>query len=128
MQTFARRAIAMQAPSRGSKDVNQFADRTFGKLCFLYVSAHSPRIFFRGIRNHKIFVPRRSPAISRETRRRIPVEGWAVRGRGTRQRFEENGLEEHLSAYAALWLFISLLIGAFCASLAATYGGRRRDF
>ena len=31
------------------------------------------------------------------------------------------------SAYATLWLFISLLIGAFCASLAATYGGRRRD-
>jgi hypothetical protein len=31
------------------------------------------------------------------------------------------------SAYTALWLFISLLIGAFIASLAATYGGRRRD-
>lgn len=31
------------------------------------------------------------------------------------------------SAYAALWLFISLLIGAFFASLGATYGGRRRD-
>ena len=31
------------------------------------------------------------------------------------------------SAYAALWLFISLLIGAFIASLAATYGGRQRD-
>jgi hypothetical protein len=31
------------------------------------------------------------------------------------------------SAYAALWLFISLLIGAFVASLTATYGGRRRD-
>lgn len=31
------------------------------------------------------------------------------------------------SAYAALWLFISLLIGAFVASFAATYGGRRRD-
>jgi hypothetical protein len=31
------------------------------------------------------------------------------------------------SAYGALWLFISLLIGAFVASLAATYGGRRRD-
>ena len=31
------------------------------------------------------------------------------------------------SAYAALWLFISLLIGAFVASLAATYGGGRRD-
>ncbi|MFJ2991277.1 hypothetical protein [Pandoraea sp. NPDC087047] len=31
------------------------------------------------------------------------------------------------SAYAALWLFISLLIGAFFASLAATLGGRQRD-
>jgi hypothetical protein len=31
------------------------------------------------------------------------------------------------SAYASLWLFISLLIGAFVASYLATYGGRRRD-
>lgn len=31
------------------------------------------------------------------------------------------------SAYAALWLFISLLSGAFIASYAATYGGRQRD-
>lgn len=31
------------------------------------------------------------------------------------------------SAYAALWLFISLLSGAFVASYAATYGGQRRD-
>ncbi|MGZ8933234.1 MAG: hypothetical protein ACXW06_08185, partial [Halobacteriota archaeon] len=31
------------------------------------------------------------------------------------------------SAYAALWLFISLLIGAFVASFAATYGGQQRD-
>ena len=31
------------------------------------------------------------------------------------------------SAASALWLFISLLIGAFSASLAATFGGRRRD-
>ena len=31
------------------------------------------------------------------------------------------------SAYAALWLFIGLLIGAFVASLCATFGGRQRD-
>lgn len=31
------------------------------------------------------------------------------------------------SAYSALWLFISLLVGAFVASLAATFGGRLRD-
>lgn len=32
-----------------------------------------------------------------------------------------------VAAYASLWTFISLLIGAFFASFAATYGGRRRD-
>ena len=31
------------------------------------------------------------------------------------------------SAYAALWLFISLLLGAFVASVLATFGGRQRD-
>lgn len=31
------------------------------------------------------------------------------------------------SAYTALWIFISLLIGAFVASFAATLGGRQRD-
>lgn len=31
------------------------------------------------------------------------------------------------TAYMALWVFLSLLIGAFCASYAATVGGRQRD-
>lgn len=31
------------------------------------------------------------------------------------------------SAYAALWFFVSLLTGAFVASLMATFGGRHRD-
>lgn len=31
------------------------------------------------------------------------------------------------SATSALWLFVSLLVGAFVASLAATWGGRNRD-
>lgn len=31
------------------------------------------------------------------------------------------------SAYGSLWLFVSLLVGAFVASLAATWGGRQRD-
>jgi len=31
------------------------------------------------------------------------------------------------SAYAALWIFVALLIGAFSASLAATIGGKQRD-
>lgn len=32
-----------------------------------------------------------------------------------------------LAAMTSLWMFIALLIGAFFASLAATFGGRRRD-
>lgn len=32
-----------------------------------------------------------------------------------------------VSAKSSMWLFISLLAGAFVASLAATFGGRRRD-
>ena len=31
------------------------------------------------------------------------------------------------SAYGALWLFISLLVGAFVASWSATFGGYQRD-
>ncbi|MBF6569137.1 MAG: hypothetical protein IVW54_09700 [Candidatus Binataceae bacterium] len=31
------------------------------------------------------------------------------------------------AAHFSLWLFVSLLIGAFCASYAATIGGRERD-
>ena len=31
------------------------------------------------------------------------------------------------TAYSTLWLFVSLLIGAFVASLCATWGGRERD-
>ena len=31
------------------------------------------------------------------------------------------------AAHTLLWLFIALLIGAFCASFAATIGGRQRD-
>jgi hypothetical protein len=32
-----------------------------------------------------------------------------------------------VSAYGALWLFVSLLVGAFVASWAATFGGHQRD-
>jgi len=33
-----------------------------------------------------------------------------------------------LTARTAMWLFISMLMGAFAASLMATFGGRQRDF
>jgi hypothetical protein len=30
-------------------------------------------------------------------------------------------------AHTSLWIFLALLIGAFCASVAATFGGAQRD-
>jgi hypothetical protein len=33
-----------------------------------------------------------------------------------------------VAAHISLWLFIALLGGAFCASYAATIGGRQRDY
>jgi len=33
----------------------------------------------------------------------------------------------HATASMALWVFVSLLLGAFCSALAATWGGRQRD-
>lgn len=30
-------------------------------------------------------------------------------------------------AHTLLWIFLALLIGAFCASLAGTIGGKQRD-
>ena len=32
-----------------------------------------------------------------------------------------------VAAWTTLWMFIALLLGAFFASLCATFGGRRRD-
>jgi len=31
------------------------------------------------------------------------------------------------TAHTLLWIFLALLIGAFCASFSATIGGRQRD-
>jgi hypothetical protein len=31
------------------------------------------------------------------------------------------------AANASIWIFVALLIGAFCASIAAIIGGRQRD-
>jgi hypothetical protein len=40
---------------------------------------------------------------------------------------QEADATRRILAHASLWLFIAFLIGAFCASVAATIGGRQRD-
>lgn len=56
-----------------------------------------------------------------QTRMRTAIDEADTRAR------EAADAAREASAYAALWLFITLLIGAFFASLFATFGGRRRD-
>ena len=40
---------------------------------------------------------------------------------------EAADIARKISAASSLWIFVSLLLGAFCASFAATFGGRQRD-
>lgn len=53
-----------------------------------------------------------------------PQTGAGAMGPQTTQEIEE---ARRLTARTALWLFISMLMGAFSASLMATFGGRQRD-
>lgn len=61
-----------------------------------------------------------------EAEQRLNAAFTAVREAETAAREMTDDIRS-ASAKTALWLFISLLIGAFIASLAATYGGRQRD-
>jgi hypothetical protein len=48
-------------------------------------------------------------------------------GAGDAQPVEMTETMRKNAAYASLWVFFSLLLGAFTASLLATFGGRQRD-
>jgi hypothetical protein len=120
-------APADTAPARGTEDS--------GKS-----SAEVGRIFASAMRNGSL-----SPEDARYVgqlvaqRTGIPQADAEKRVRDTFDRFQTQVKETEAaardaadkarkaSAYASLWLFVSLLAGAFVASLAATYGGRRRD-
>ena len=52
---------------------------------------------------------------------RLAVDAAAAKAR------EVAGAARKTTATLALWIFVSLLLGAFCAAFAATLGGRQRD-
>jgi hypothetical protein len=75
-------------------------------------------------------VAQRTGVSQQEAEKRV-TEGYA-RAQATLNKVEvaaKNAADvaRKASSYAALWMFVSLLIGAFVASLAATFGGRKRD-
>lgn len=61
-----------------------------------------------------------------EAEQRVDQMFARLQGLGEEAREAADEAKE-LATYALMWLFISMLIGAFCASFAATYGGRQRD-
>ncbi len=103
-------------------------------------TAESARIFINGIRMGGLpeedvryigqVVADRTGLSQQDAQRR--VSDTFARVQTTLQEAETTAREaadeaRKASAYAALWVFISLLIGAFIASLAATLGGRQRE-
>ena len=55
------------------------------------------------------------------TAAKLAVDAAEMKARAAAETARKTGL------YLALWVFVSLMLGAFCASLAATIGGRQRD-
>jgi hypothetical protein len=103
-------------------------------------TAESARIFINGIRMGGLpdedlryigqVVADRTGLSQQDAQQR--VADTFVRVQNTLQEAETTAREaadeaREASAYTALWVFISLLIGAFIASLAATLGGRQRQ-
>jgi len=103
-------------------------------------SAEVARIFANGIRTGSLpdrdvryvgqVVARRTDLTQEEAERRVQEAFTSLQTTldeaETAARAAADEARE-ASAYAALWLFISLLIGAFIASWMATFGGRQRD-
>jgi hypothetical protein len=93
------------------------------------VRAETMRILVRGLRQNDLSAADRT---------------YVVRQVAVRTELTESAADQRLSdvmaqarqaadtarktgAHVSIWMFIALLIGAFCASVAATIGGRQRD-
>lgn len=103
-------------------------------------SAEVARIFATNLQNATLppddvryighMVAQRTGLSQAEAEKRV-TDTW-TRLQARTQRAKDKAVEaadtaRKAAAGAALWTFISLLIGAFVASLSATWGGRRRD-
>lgn len=103
-------------------------------------SAEVARIFINSIRSGTLspedaryvsqLVAQRTGMSAQETEKR--VTDTFARAQASLREAEVKAKEvadqtRKATAYSALWIFVSLLIGAFVASLTATFGGRQRD-
>lgn len=124
--------IAANAISAANTDANERAsgkDVAEVSRIFMNVSQYEP-LPTEDIRYVGQIVAQRTGLSQQEAERRVTDVYTKAQ---TKVRFTEVAARDaadkarKASAYSALWLFVSLLVGAFVASLAATFGGRRRD-
>lgn len=98
------------------------------------------RIFVNALRNNSLpendaqylgnIVSSRTNLTQAEAEQRVKstFNQWQAKLRETETNAKKTADEARkASAYISLWLFVSLLIGAFTASWLATFGGRQRD-
>lgn len=71
-------------------------------------------------------VAQRTGLSQAEAEKRV-ADTWARLQQKMAQAREAADTARKTAAWGSLWLFVSLLAGAFAASLAATWGGRQRD-
>ena len=75
-------------------------------------------------------VARRTGLSQSEAEQRVTQVSTAAKSAADAAEMEARAAAEaarKTGLYLARWVFVSLLLGAFCASLAATIGGRQRD-
>jgi len=103
-------------------------------------NAEAARIFINALRNNSLpendaqylaqIVASRTDLSQAEAEKRVKdtFNQWQSKLRETEAAAKQTADEARkATAYISLWLFISLLIGAFTASWLATFGGRQRD-
>ena len=132
---FRRDGSAEAASSNGAKRPAEASERTIAKEAlevgriFMNVSRYDP-LPPEDVRYVSKLVAQRTGISQQDAEKR--VTGIYVRAQAKLHDAEVSAKEtadkaRKASAYAALWIFVSLLGGAFVASLTATYGGRQRD-
>ncbi len=103
--------------------------------------AEVTRIFLNSVAAHAPLAPQDSAYLARLIARQTGLSPQDAQARvdatyaGLQQKLDQLGDAARATAekarkaasYASLWLFVSLLMGAFSASLAAVWGGRQRD-
>ncbi len=132
---------AAAAPSGGaSSPMTGFGSGSAGNPSPAATSAEVTRIFARSLQGGSMsqddtryiaqLIAQRTGLSPAEAERRVTdVYGRAkesLREAETKAR-EAADQARKATAYGSLWIFVSLLIGAFAASLLATFGGRQRD-